>query len=114
MNSLDQASRALHADHQDPAQHDLEDKVWARVTSAQADQALARRWRQTQMLAASVALVSGIALGGLEAGAFLRAEQPVLAATSENSSACRRSFDRQRLCSSRQTLDVKVQELPQI
>ena len=81
MNSLDQALRALHADQQIPALSDLEDQVWARVGRAQADEALARRWRQAQMLAVSVALVSGITFGGLEADASLRAQRPGLSLT---------------------------------
>ncbi len=59
-----------------PALDDLEDKVWGRVRQARADAAAERQWRRAQVLATSLALVAGVALGGAEATALMRTQQP--------------------------------------
>lgn len=81
MTSLEQSLRALRADTEAPALDALEDQVWTRVGRLRAEAALARRWRATQMMAVSIALVSGIAFGGYEADAVLRAQKPSLSLT---------------------------------
>lgn len=76
MNTLEQTLRVLGSSNREPALDGLEDKVWTRVRTASARAALERRWRTAQMLAASFALVTGIAFGGAEATALLRTQQP--------------------------------------
>ncbi len=79
--TLEQTLRALRAATGAPALHDLEDKVWGRVRQARADARLEHQWRTAQMLAVSVALVTGIAFGGAEATALLRTQQPSVSLT---------------------------------
>lgn len=75
MDTLEQSLRALRATVSAPALQGLEDRVWDRVRAMRTSAALERQWRTAQMLAASFALVTGIAFGGAEATALLRAEQ---------------------------------------
>jgi len=81
MDMLDQSLRSLSASTGAPVLDGLEDRVWSRIRAARAEAVLERRWRKGQMLAASFALVTGIAFGGAEATALLRAQQPVGALT---------------------------------
>jgi hypothetical protein len=81
MDTLEQALRGLSAAPDTPALADLEDAVWARVDRLRADRATARRWRRTQVAAVSFALVLGVAFGGVEASAILRAREPALSLT---------------------------------
>jgi hypothetical protein len=81
MDMLEQSLRSLRASTGAPALDGLEDSVWSRIRAARADAALERRWRKGQMLAASFALVTGIAFGGAEAAALLRTQQPAAALT---------------------------------
>lgn len=75
MDTLEQSLRALRATVTAPALQGLEDRVWDRVHATRISAALERQWRAAQMLAASFALVTGIAFGGAEATALLRAQQ---------------------------------------
>lgn len=75
MNTLDQTLRSLRATTAAPMLHGLEDRVWERVRAVRANAVLERQWRTAQMLAASFALVTGVALGGAEATAALRSQQ---------------------------------------
>lgn len=75
MDTLEQSLRALRAMVSAPVLQGLEDRVWDRVRAMRTSAALERQWRTAQMLAASFALVTGIAFGGAEAAALLRAEQ---------------------------------------
>jgi hypothetical protein len=75
MDTLEQSLRALRATVTAPALQGLEDRVWDRVRATRMSAALERQWRAAQMLAASFALVTGIAFGGAEATALLRAQQ---------------------------------------
>jgi hypothetical protein len=81
MDTLEQALRSLRASNGAPALDDLEDKVWGRVRTARADAAAERQWRRAQVLAASLALVTGVILGGAEATALMRSQQPASALT---------------------------------
>jgi len=81
MDMLEQSLRSLRASAGAPALDGLEDSVWSRIRAARADALLERRWRKGQMLAASFALATGIAFGGAEATALLRAQQPAAALT---------------------------------
>lgn len=81
MDTLEQSLRSLGASTGGPALDGLEDRVWDRIRAARADAMLERRWRKGQMLAASFALVTGIAFGGAEAAALLRTQQPAAALT---------------------------------
>lgn len=81
MDMLEQSLRSLSASTGAPALDDLEDRVWSRIRTASAEAVLERRWRKGQMLAASFALVTGIAFGGAQATALLRAQQPAAALT---------------------------------
>lgn len=74
MDTLEQALRGLRAMPDPPAPAGLEDEVWARVARLRADRAAARSWRTAQVAAVSFALVLGVALGGFEAGALVRAQ----------------------------------------
>ncbi len=76
MDTLEQALGSLRASTGAPALDDLEDKVWSRVRHARADAASERQWRRAQVLAACLALVTGVALGGAEATALMRTAQP--------------------------------------
>jgi hypothetical protein len=75
MDTLENSLRSLRVAVGAPALQGLEDRVWDRVRTRRANAALERQWRTVQMLAASFALVTGIALGGAEATAALRAQQ---------------------------------------
>ncbi len=79
MDMLEQSLRSLRVSTGAPALDGLEDNVWSRIRAARADAVLERRWRKGQMLAASFALVTGIAFGGAEAAALLRTQQPAAA-----------------------------------
>ncbi len=81
MDRLEHSLRALSASTGAPPLDGLEDDVWSRIRAARADAALERRWRKGQMLAASFALATGIAFGGAEAAALLRAHQGTAALT---------------------------------
>jgi hypothetical protein len=81
MDMLEQSLRSLGASTDAPALDGLEDSVWGRIRSARADAVLERRWRKGQMLAASFALVTGLAFGGAEATALLRTQQTAAALT---------------------------------
>jgi hypothetical protein len=74
MNTLEHGLRVLRQSTATPVLDDLEDKVWGRVREARAVAAVERRWRAAQMLAAVLALATGIALGGAEATAVLRTQ----------------------------------------
>lgn len=76
MTTLEQTLRSLRASTGAPALDDLEDKVWGRVRQARAVAATERQWRRAQVLATSLALVAGVALGGAEATALMRTQQP--------------------------------------
>ena len=81
MDLLEQSLRSLRASTGAPALDGLEDSVWSRIRATRADALLERRWRKGQMLAASFALVAGIAFGGAETTALLRTQQPAAALT---------------------------------
>lgn len=81
MDTLEQSLRSLRTSAGGPVLDGLEDRVWDRIRAVRADAMLERRWRKGQMLAASFALVTGIALGGAEAAALLRTQQPAAALT---------------------------------
>lgn len=81
MNTLEQTLRSLNAATGAPALDDLEDRVWGRVREARANAALERKWRTAQLAAASFALVTGIAFGGVEATALVRTQQPSVSLT---------------------------------
>jgi len=81
MDTLEQSLRSLRASTGEPVLDGLEDSVWSRIRATRADTMLESRWRKGQMLAASFALVTGIAFGGAEATALLRTEQPAAALT---------------------------------
>lgn len=81
MAMLEQSLRSLRASTEAPVLDNLEDQVWRRVRAANAATALEHRWRRGQLLAASFALVTGIALGGAEAAALMRTQEPATALT---------------------------------
>jgi hypothetical protein len=81
MNTLDQKLRSLHASTAATALDDLEDRVWGRVREARANAVLERKWRTAQLAAASFALVTGVAFGGVEAAALVRTQQPSVSLT---------------------------------
>lgn len=81
MKTLEHTLRSLRTSMGTPALQDLEDRVWERVRAMRADAVLERQWRTAQMLAASFALVTGIAFGGAEATAALRSQQAALLTT---------------------------------
>ena len=81
MITLEQTLRSLHASTVAPALGDLEEQVWGRVRDARATAALERKWRTAQVAAASFALVTGVAFGGVEAAALVRTEQPSISLT---------------------------------
>lgn len=81
MDMLEQSLRSLRASTGAPSLDGLEDSVWLRIRAARAGAVLERRWRKGQMLAASFALVTGIAFGGAEAVALLRKQQQAAALT---------------------------------
>lgn len=81
MITLEQTLRSLHASMAAPALGDLEEQVWVRVREARANAALERKWRTAQLAAASFALITGIAFGGVEAAALVRTQQPSVSLT---------------------------------
>jgi hypothetical protein len=80
MNTLEQGFRRLGGTSGADALGDLEQSVWSRV---RAEAASERQWRATQMLAVSLALITGVAFGGAGANAVLSAQKPAFSLTAQ-------------------------------
>lgn len=81
MDTLENILQSLRAPAGAPALHDLEEKVWMRVREKRANAVVEGQWRRAQLLAASFALITGIAFGGAEASSLLRAQPPSVSLT---------------------------------
>jgi hypothetical protein len=80
MKTLEQGFHRLSGVSGAGALEALEQSVWSRV---RAQAAAERQWRAVQMLAVSLALVTGVALGGAEANAVLLAQPPAFSLTAQ-------------------------------